>query len=329
MAIRSDPVGPYKSIATAATFMKRIYSLRNSQGYFGSVDCNGNWVVPPIFNMLTQFDKGYASARLNYDACIVDCHGNIEHLGEFEDIEPPCDGFAVFWTNNACGILSLKTKQTVCTNYESIENLGHGLFAVEDRNRWGIIDFFGKTIIPTMLESYPDIYFRNKFIIAKFMGCYVRMDFSSKVVRKYKFDEVGRFCRRGAIARLGSSFGVVGDNGEIRMNFNNRCVLKCCDEKRDLWLIEQDNAYTIYDLTRLVRLGPPCDDMIGCEDGEHSWLLHGGVWSLYDHNFNCIVHDYCEDLGPFVNKRYIATRRNSDSWLVRLIRTGLEEIHPK
>lgn len=308
--------------------MKRIYSLGVQGGLFGAIDCTGNWLVPPIFNALTQFDKGYASARLNYESCIVDCHGNIEHLRKFEEIEPPCDKFAVFWTGNAYGILNLMTKQTFCTNYESIENLGHGLFAVEDRNHWGIIDSFGKTIIPMMLESYPDIYFRQGLIISKLMGSYVAMDFNSKVVRKYNFDEMGRFCRRGAIVRLGSAFGVVGDNGEIRMPFHNRRILKCCDVERDLWLIEQDNVYAIYDLSKQTRLRPDCEDMIGCEDGEHSWLLLNGSWSLYDLNFNCIVHNYCEELGPFVNKYYIATRCNSDSWLVRLTSKGLDEVFP-
>ena len=94
--------------------MKRIYSLGVQGGLFGAIDCTGNWLVPPIFNALTQFDKGYASARLNYESCIVDCHGNIEHLRKFEEIEPPCDKFAVFWTGNAYGILNLMTKQTFC-----------------------------------------------------------------------------------------------------------------------------------------------------------------------------------------------------------------------
>ena len=69
--------------------------------------------------------------------------------------------------------------------------------------------------------------------------------------------------------------------------------------------------------------------MIGCEDGVHFWILENGVWSLYDQNGYCIVHNYCKELGPFVNGYLIASDIKNNEWLVKVDKAGIQEIHPK
>lgn len=310
--------------------MKEIYSLRNRQGFFGAVDCNGGWIVPPIFNMLTQFDCGYASARFRHESCIVDSLGNIHYLGRYDEIEPPCDRFAICWACNKREILNLESDIANCVSYESVENLGQGLFAVEESCRWGIVDFSGEKIIPAIFESYPDYYPQQEVIVSKYNECYIRMNMQLQVVGKYMFHELGRFCSRGAIAKLGSGYGVIDEFGKIRMPFRPQRILKCCDITCDMWLIESGHACEIYDINNLSIFQRTCDDMIGCEDGVHFWMLENGVWSLYDYDGCCIVHNYCEELGPFVNGYLIASgAKNKNEWLVKVDKIGIQEIHPK
>ena len=309
--------------------MKKIFSLRNRRGFFGAIDCNGRWVVPPIFDMLTQFDCGYASARFMHSSCIVDFCGNIHHLGRYEEIEPPCDRFAICWTCNKREILNLESNLINCVSYESVENFGHGLFAVEENSRWGIVDSCGEKIMPIIFESYPDYYPLQKVVVSKYNGCYIRMNMQLEVVGKYMFHELGRFCSRGAIARLGPDYGVIDEHGRIRMPLSPRRIIKCCDITSDMWLIESGNAYAIYDINNFSFFYQTCDDMIGCEDGVHFWILENGVWSLYDHNGYCIVHNYCKELGPFVNGYLIASDIKNNEWLVKVDKAGIQEIHPR
>lgn len=111
----------YNSCGIAA---REFFNGINSSGYYGFVDCNNEWVIPPLYQNVNAFMDGYAGVQ--------------KKMGE-----------GIFlW-----GYINCYGKMVVDYQYEFAGPFSKGLAAVCKNDKWGVIDTNNNIVIPFEYEN--------------------------------------------------------------------------------------------------------------------------------------------------------------------------------
>lgn len=169
-------------------------AIFKKNGKFGAVLIGGKEIIPPVYDALSNFENGYATAQFNYLGCksnekrIINLSGQVQVNKENENIFLPdlydwgynyVDNLCVVIKNNKCGVIDEEGNMIIPVGkYEAIKVISNNIIVVAAESyvekvkcidvssmkeytkntrrfsKWGIIDSKGKQIVPC---KYPVI----------------------------------------------------------------------------------------------------------------------------------------------------------------------------
>lgn len=118
----------------------------NNSGKWGVIDRNGNFIIPPIYDSISEFNNGFAIISLYDSTAAIDSNNILKKK----------------W-----GIISISGRIIVNPQYEYISFVRKNLYFARTNNHWGILDEYGKVLVPFL---YDYVFYESGKIIANIGG---------------------------------------------------------------------------------------------------------------------------------------------------------------
>ena len=251
---------------------------------FGFIDTNGNVVIEPQFEDISEFSEGLAAVKLNNNWGYIDKSGKIVIKCRFENAMDFKEGLAPVKAFGRWGFIDKTGKIVIKVQYYGAKCFSEGLAAVIQENRgYGYIDKHDKLVIgyqyshggPFMAGLAEVGLKENNGIINK----------KGRIVAK--FDRIESFSEGLAVVQKGTKFGYINKDGNIVIPLKYE---KAYGFKNGLALVyiskgEQKERDVKY-------LG----DMIVVYYSDPI-LWSDGLWGYIDKNGNMIYSSQCEKTG--------------------------------
>ncbi|MDL2326591.1 WG repeat-containing protein [Bacteroidales bacterium OttesenSCG-928-A14] len=115
--------------------------------YLGYMDTSLRAVIPPQFDWVTHFEKGYAPVMKNQRWGVINQSGNIVIPLIFEFIERINENRFLVFKENKYGVLDSTGTVILPLEYNSLYYLFEGLYATNNGEKWGAINEQEKIIL--------------------------------------------------------------------------------------------------------------------------------------------------------------------------------------
>ena len=179
-------------------------------------------------------------------------------LKQYDDILPEEEAglyVVMRYDNNKRGIVNRMGKEIVPCIYDWIE-VSDGLIKVSRENKYGYIDFEGKTSIPL---SYDDAgNFISGFAAVKNNDKYGVINKSGDLIVPFEYDAINAFNDEGvAVAIKDGKYGVIDKEGKVVIPFVNDYV---ADYYNGLTRVVKDSKVGFYNMTGKEVIPPNYED---------------------------------------------------------------------
>lgn len=130
-----------------------------NKGKFGIVDPYFGWVIQPIYNEIHTAYKGSFWGKMNNTWQLFNLRSELICTKHFTAISKFKEDYAAVSTDGEhFGFIDKEGRFVVPPIYSFGRYLGKQLFAVALNNKYGVVDLYGRTIVPfrhRTLESLP------------------------------------------------------------------------------------------------------------------------------------------------------------------------------
>ncbi len=142
--------------------------VRSTKGFYGAINANGQWVVPPRFESIQGFDHGFSWARREDEPpgsdVIINARGgvitNLPGMTLNSKTDILSEGVVIFRSRQLIpgGVWSPGSDHvSLSAHFDRIDRFIGGLARVSVDRRWGVIDRQGRWVIEPRYEgSSPD-----------------------------------------------------------------------------------------------------------------------------------------------------------------------------
>lgn len=182
----------------------------------GFINSAGTRVVSPRFRRVGQFENGFAPVLLNDSWGYINSAGKYVIEPTYESVYPFSNGLAQVWQHGTPHhkFVDRNGKTAFITNLNVSEQGFHcGLIGVEIDHQHGFLDTTGKLVTPLFdecqefAEDLAAVCSRNKFGI---------IDKQGRTVVPFEYDGVGSGYSEGLLSvKVGSKWGAINRNGDI------------------------------------------------------------------------------------------------------------------
>ncbi len=157
---------------------------------YGVIDRKGRYVIPPIYDEISDLSEGFYAAGIEDDYGFLDERGNIAFPFTYKYALGFKEGFAAVKTDSGWTFVNKENTQAIPRYFKDVRSFAANLSAAtENDSTWGFIDHWGKWVIPAKYESAED--FENGFAIVTLK----EKDKKNKslfVSQRYKIDATGK-----------------------------------------------------------------------------------------------------------------------------------------
>lgn len=178
--------------------------------YTGFIDINGQIVIEPIYDMVTDFREGLSVVSKN-DSVFFMNKEKINPFNEFyEDAYGFKNGIAPVRKNNHWFFIN-RQGQTVSKFYEEMNELSNNIYVYKRNGKYGALDEYGQNFLENRFDKLGD--FKNNMAYFIENTKYGFVSHNGTVFRT-EFDWISDFDEQHlAIFKSNNKFGIVKDDG--------------------------------------------------------------------------------------------------------------------
>lgn len=276
-------------------FVQGIAIVQKS-GKFGAIMLGGKEIIPPIYDALSEFENGIATAEYKGGKRSINLSGQIQITkGEEKTFLPDNYDWAYDFSyggvrvlkNGKWGILNQKLKLIVPCAYDGIEPICNGLFKYWESDRVGLINIENGEIGKAQYSSINPC--GDEFlIIEKFVDdIWIEKD----------------------------RYGIINKKGEIILPTQFSDIASVDIDNKTVWIVSKNNKKGVYDIDGLCLICPVFDKIEIPKYGVEDFIcttkaIHGGKDSVIRYN----VHER-KKYGDYISLSAVATVKKYDSIL--------------
>ena len=150
----------YKTNSLLDKANKKTEIKKNGFSRYGAINEDGKEIIPPIYDDVSNFYKGYTIVRKNHKCGIVDSTGKIIVPIKYYRVWRFNGNLAAVLNKNKFAFVDKTGKQVTDLKYDDFQYVEEGFYAVKMNNKWGYINSYGKEVITNM--KYDNVYqFKN------------------------------------------------------------------------------------------------------------------------------------------------------------------------
>jgi hypothetical protein len=178
--------------------------------YIGFIDINGQIVIEPVYDMVTDFCEGLSVVSKNDSVFFINKE-KINAFNEFyEDASVFKNGIAPVKKNNHWYFIN-RQGQTVSKLYEEINELSNNIYVYKRNGKYGALDEYGQNFIENRFDKLGDFKNNMAYFIEKNKYGFVS---NTGTIYKAEFDWISDFDEQHlAIFKVNNKFGIVRDDG--------------------------------------------------------------------------------------------------------------------
>ena len=253
---------------------------------FGFIDTNGNIVIEPQFEDISEFSEGLAAVKLNNNWGYINKSGKIVINCRFENAMDFKEGLAPVKAFGRWGFIDKTGKTVIKVQYYGAKCFSEGLAAVSQEKRgYGYIDKHNKLVIGYQY-GHGD-FFKEGLAIVGLNAKKGIVDKKGRTVSKSVYDRIEPFSEGLAVVQKGTKFGYIDKEGntviplkyERTYSFKNGLALVYISKSEQV----KPEIKHIGDKTVIMFNDPE--------------LWSDGLWGYIDKNGNMIYSSQCEKTG--------------------------------
>lgn len=203
-----------------------------SEGKWGLIDGNGNWILEPSLDHIVTYASGLFLVNQGGQMVIGKITGGrwglVDDQGTFriplrsDPVQYPVGGIAVTRRDNKWGWIVIEDGGEVPPQFDFVGSASEGLVAVNaggtvtasgfvSGGKWGYRNVHGSEMLPCSYEAaYP---FQNGRAIVKREGRWGVIDTTGKFLIQPRYDELAEASEGCYTASLGSRWGILDAHG--------------------------------------------------------------------------------------------------------------------
>lgn len=183
----------------------------------GAMDVNGKLVHPFKYNFISDFENGFASAKIGKKFFILDKSGNSQEVSDVIDLKGFSEGLAPFRAKDKLfGFMDPTGKIVIPAQYKTVGYFSNGLAWVKtEEGTVGYVDKSGKFVIDPVFVNAKE--FDTKLGIARVKKGEEWMYVRKKDGSTFSIEgasNFGDFHDGRAFARKGDLYGFIDENGK-------------------------------------------------------------------------------------------------------------------
>ncbi len=182
---------------------------------FGLVSSVCEYVVPPCYDSISDFDKN-RSAIVSLDGLngVINTEGLILLKVEYDVLERFAGSNFLVRKNGKYGMLDSKYKFVIPAEYDSISVCETGGYNVVKNELAGLVDYDGKIIVPALYDQVRSSADKKFYFVAK-DGLFGTVDKSGNVMTSPRYDKVDyTLTGKVYLTYAGSHTGFLGMDGK-------------------------------------------------------------------------------------------------------------------
>lgn len=151
-----DPVSDFKNGKAIVKVPIEIGERDIYQRYkAGVIDREGNWIIPPLYDDIGEFNKGFSIIIENGKKGVIDKNGNVIIPSLYKDIRQYSHHFNIKDDKKKVGLADINGKIIIQPKYEDCWIREDGFIILKNKGKYGLADLNGKTILKPTLDSMP------------------------------------------------------------------------------------------------------------------------------------------------------------------------------
>ena len=217
-------------------------------GKFGVINTKGEFVVNPVYQMISPFQDGMAMVQTEEDWGFVNEQGGFASMpAEVASSQLFSEGFAGIEIDGYWGFLNQQGQVAIAPKFDSVYEFAAGLAAVVKQEKWGYVNKAGNLVMEPELDTKPVFYggyaaavrdgkwgyvspagswavnprfesalgFFGGLAAVKEQGKWGFIDSSGTMVIEPQFDGAASFDQKLAPVKIGQQWGYINKQGHI------------------------------------------------------------------------------------------------------------------
>lgn len=222
-----------------------LLPYQDTSEYVGFIDTSGHFVIPPMYEAVSNFKENIAVVFKNDTAYFINKRNEKIIPRGYKDAMPFYNGYApVFDGTTWYFINRLGAKQS--DDFEQINELSIDKnYVFKKNNLYGLCDYKGQIILPATFEKLGDFENHSAYYIENNLYGIIR-DNGEKFEAKYQwispFDEYTI-----AIVKLNNQYGIVDSRNENILNAEYDLIFRCF---KNIYIVVKNKKYGYFDILK-------------------------------------------------------------------------------
>lgn len=195
--------------------INKSYITFKENGKMGLKDPNEKVIIKPKYEYLSKLQHGVASAKFNGKCGMINIHDSvIIQFGKYDDIYMFKDNRARIRKSKLYGIIDQYGKEIVPCVYKSADNFRFKLCQLTDKNdKMGIINLNGSIVIPFLYDSLKQMQIIG-VIQAKQNNKWGYLNYKGETIINFEYDFIDQPDNGMIIVKKDGKFGYINTNGQ-------------------------------------------------------------------------------------------------------------------
>lgn len=282
-------------------YLENLEPKRDENRLYGFVDSDGNWVIKPKFDYLSEFCEGLARANSDKKFGFINEKGKWVIKPVFDDVASFHEGITQAKLDGKWGLIDRTGNWVIEPNFDYLSQFYEGLAIAKLDGKFGFIDHAGNWVIEPKFDFIIGDFQYHNDVQVKIDGKYGLIDKSGRWIVKPEMDKVSNLKNGVAIASFDGKFGLIGETGEWIVQPRFKHIQDTADEyfatddgsyyglidKKGNWVIEPGySAITLFNSDGIAKI---------LKDGKCGFIRRDGSWAQEPH-FDYVFGDGTEEL---------------------------------
>ena len=252
----------------------------------GFIDTNGNVVIKPQFDDVSEFSEGLAAVKLKNKWGFINKSGELVIECKYEEVNDFKEGLAPIKLSDQWGFIDKTGKTVIKAQYHHASCFSDGLACVTEKSKTnGYIDKKGNLVIDCKYGlGMP---FKEGLAQVRGNGKGGIVDKNGKTIVKLEYDRIEPFSEGLAVVQKGTKFGYIDKDGNTVIPLKYE---KAYDFKDGLALVYISKSEQLEPEVKHVG-----DMIVVMFNDPEKWS--DGIWGYIDKNDKMLYSSQCEKTG--------------------------------
>lgn len=281
----------------------------------GVIDKDGNWIIPPQYDEINEFNNGLAVIQDNGKKGVINVKGEIIIPIEYKNIIQEKNYINIIDSKNKEGLADKQGKVIFPPKFESCWLTPEGFVIIKKKSRYGLADLEGNVLFKPILVSIPPSFGDRKNIKVETAGRkYGWIDRKGELLGDKWFDGTNDFSDGLAAIKMNDLWGFINQDGElvIEPQFD-----EVSDFKNGLNVVSISNHWGLIDKKGDWIVEPIFDEIKEFADGIASAKIfipkrRSSKWGFINVKGEFVIDPEFDDLENFVGD--FAKAKSNGHW---------------